>query len=679
MSHQGWGVIEGRCGVAASGHTARWVTAGAAVVALALVATSCWSGSSGRSASPSARSPAASGLSKIKHVVVIMQENRSFDSYFGTYPGADGLARDANGFLACLPDPVSKRCVRPHHSSASERRGAAHTAQAAQRAIDGGKMDGFVVVDRTFCGAVQGGCPNGAHRGVESMAYHDAREIPNYWQYAKDYVLQDRMFASNVGWSLPSHLAMVSGWSARCSSTDPKSCVADNDLFSLGHPTPPSSLGPGAIFSWTDLTDLLHRHKVSWGYYVEPGTEPDCADSAAECAPVPSSPATPGIWNPLPYFTTVRQNKELGNVQAVSKFRAASLHGTLPAVSWIVPSEPDSEHPPGTIPKGQAWVTGLVNDIMRGPNWDSTAIFVSWDDWGGFYDHVVPPKVDANGYGIRVPGLLISPYARKGLIDHQTLSHDAYLKLIEDVFLGGARLDPATDGRPDPRTSVRENAKVLGDLSREFDFTQPPRSPHLLPTKPPPGPSSLLPRAPSGVDARPRDGGARVTWTASPTNNRLLITGYVVRAYAGSQVKATVSVPATATAADVAGLVNGTSYRYRVAAINGIGTGISSARTRPVVAGAPSPPGGPRVTSGHASVALSWTKPRSDNGSPITGYVVTTYRSGSPHGTAALGADAMSFTVTGLTSGDDYQFTVTARNARGLGSPSGRSRVVVAR
>jgi phospholipase C len=110
---------------------------------------------------------------------------------------------------------------------------------------------------------------------------------------------------------------------------------------------------------------------------------------------------------------------------------------------------------------------------------------VAWDDWGGFYDHVVPPTVDKNGYGLRVPALTISPYAKKGMIDHQTLSFDAYLKFIEDVFLNKQRLDPKTDGRPDPRPTVRENASLLGDLMSEFDFSQAPRPPVLLSEHPP--------------------------------------------------------------------------------------------------------------------------------------------------------------------------------------------------
>jgi phospholipase C len=122
---------------------------------------------------------------------------------------------------------------------------------------------------------------------------------------------------------------------------------------------------------------------------------------------------------------------------------------------------------------------------MSGPDWSSTAVFLSWDDWGGFYDHVAPPSVDSLGYGLRVPGLVISPYARTGYVDHQTLSFDAYLKFIEDDFLGGSRLNPATDGRPDPRPDVREIAPILGNLVQDFNFSQALRPPLLLPTNPP--------------------------------------------------------------------------------------------------------------------------------------------------------------------------------------------------
>ena len=175
----------------------------------------------------------------------------------------------------------------------------------------------------------------------------------------------------------------------------------------------------------------------------------------------------------------------------LSSFYDAARNGKLPAISWIVPNGKTSEHPPALISDGQAYVTNLINTIMQGPDWSSTAIFLAWDDWGGFYDHVVPPHVDASGYGLRVPALVISPYAKKGYIDHQTLSFDAYVKFIEDVFLGGQRIDPKTDGRPDPRPDVRENAPQLGNLLADFDFSQLPRPPTVLPTNPAPGPASI--------------------------------------------------------------------------------------------------------------------------------------------------------------------------------------------
>jgi phospholipase C len=144
-----------------------------------------------------------------------------------------------------------------------------------------------------------------------------------------------------------------------------------------------------------------------------------------------------------------------------------------------------SEHPPARVTAGQTYVTHLINTIMSGPDWKSTAIFLAWDDWGGFYDHVKPPRVDGEGYGIRVPALVISPYARRDYVDHQVLSSDAYLKFIEDDFLQGQRLNPRTDGRPDSRPGVRENVKILGNLVHDFNFDQRPRPPYLLPLHPP--------------------------------------------------------------------------------------------------------------------------------------------------------------------------------------------------
>ncbi len=478
------------------------------------------------------------GIHRIKHVVVIMQENRSFDSYFGTFPGADGLPAKDGRFSVCVPDPQRGTCQYPYHNPDQVNGGAQHNADSSDADTDGGHMDGFIrMAERPggrACGLTAPICESSAPPDV--MGYHDAREIPNYWRWAREYTLQDHMFAPAASWSLPQHLFMVSGWSAHCTrGGDPMSCVNDDELggFKTGQISHGRSAGgkkatPGALrpvtrclvnhgirrepygldlrqphepdalalcrhlappgeaaqltqygnYAWSDMTWLLHRKGVSWGYYTHGGLPPENAEE------------TPEIWNPLPSFTTVRRDGQEGNVQNVSQFLGAARHGKLPAVSWVVPDEIHSEHAPATPADGQRYVTRLIDTVMRGPDWDSTAIFLTWDDWGGFYDHVPPPQVDQNGYGIRVPAMVISPYAKRGHIDHQTLSFDAFNKFIEDDFLGGQRLDPRTDGRPDPRPDVRENEPILGDLAADFNFKQAPRPPDPLPLNPAPGPAS---------------------------------------------------------------------------------------------------------------------------------------------------------------------------------------------
>ena len=432
------------------------------------------------------------GIHLIKHIVIIMQENRSFDSYFGTYPGADGIPGYAGnpGTPPCSPDPKTGQCVYPTHSSADVDGGGPHSYAAAQADINGGKMDGFVAQARSGWAKkckLQPDSPTCSSAAFPNrvMAYHDAREIPNYWNYANNFVLQDHMFESDMSWSLPNHLFMVSGWSARCPQADPMSCVPAVQSPEAPPYTPTNPTGATPNYAWTDITYLLHKYNVSWRYYVERGQEPDCANDQMFCAPVPQNSHTPGIWNPLPYFEDVKQDGQLPDIAPLRTFFTDARNGTLPAVSWITPAQANSEHPPAKISKGQAYVTGLINTIMESSAWDSTAIFLCWDDWGGFYDHVVPPTVDKQGYGLRVPALVISPYAKQGYIDHQVLSQDAYLKFIEDDFLGGQRIDPQTDGRPDSRPDVRENEPILGNLAKDFDFSQTPRPPDILPLYPP--------------------------------------------------------------------------------------------------------------------------------------------------------------------------------------------------
>jgi phospholipase C len=406
------------------------------------------------------------GIHKIKHIIVIMQENRSFDEYFGTYPGADGIPSNV-----CVPDPLHGGCQAPYVNHNNANMGGPHTDQAFTADVDGGKMDGFVKEAETQC-------KPGKPCNPDVMGYHVCTDIPNYCQYAKNFVLDDHMYESPHSWSLPSHLAMVSAWSATCRSHSPMSCKSSDSPVTWG----PANPKP---YAWTDLTYLLNKFGVSWGYYLDHG------------AKTPANPnGVPPIWNVLPGFTDLTQSTT-GGVQPLSNFMTQAQAGTLPQLSWIVPDSKDSEHPAALVSTGQAYVTKIINAVMQSSDWNSSAIFLSWDDWGGFYDHKnpLPYAPDSWGWGIRVPGLVISPYALQNVIDGQPLSADAYLKFIEDDFMGGQRLDPATDGRPDSRLNVRENYSQLGDLTADFNFNQSPRPPMILNPCPPTTLRNPLPNA----------------------------------------------------------------------------------------------------------------------------------------------------------------------------------------
>ena len=370
---------------------------------------------------------------------------------------------------SCQPDPLGP-CRTPYHDRNTFDQGGPHSEYGSELAIDGGRMDGFVdalriIKNNCYHNPDMPPCPKttpGPQGQPDVMGYHTAHEIPNYWAYAKRYTLHDRMFAPTDSWTLPSHLFLVSGWSATCPDlNDPMSCVSNLQL--PGHNAADGSKvwnpaqGEPRPYVWGDITWLLYQQGVSWGYFVGPGT---CV--MPPCGPLNGTETSP-VQNPLPGFRTVHVTGQLDNVRPNTEFFEAAADGTLPSVSWVMPMKDGSEHPPQDIRTGQAWVTDVVNAVMQGPReqWMRTAIFVVWDDWGGFYDHVLPPVVDENGWGLRVPSLLISPWARAG-IDHQTLSFDAYLKLIEDRFLGGMRIDPATDGWPDSRPTVREELAPPG-------------------------------------------------------------------------------------------------------------------------------------------------------------------------------------------------------------------------
>jgi phospholipase C len=492
----------------------RGLAAIALAMTLTLAATACTSpGADPRSATPSGSrtppptddptptptpTPTLRGFENIQHVVFIVQENRSFDHYFGTFPGAEGLPMTKDGEPAvCVPDPVLGDCAEPFHDDSLVQRGGPHGQPHSVVDVNGGAMDGFVRVlvagpnecadDRTIPS-----CRDdlGPDLQPDVMGWHDAREIPNYWAYAERFVLQDHMFAPADSWTLPAHLFLVSAWSASCTDPqDPMSCRSDLGLEGVVDRQRHGQHPP--IYAWTPITYLLTEGGVSWAYYVGNDT---CRTPEDPCPRLGDGRrGTPPAQNPLPSFTTTHEQDDFANIRLHVDLFDQIEDGTLPSVSWVMPAGRSSEHPGNGAPltKGQAHVTRVVNAIMRSELWATTAIFLTWDDWGGFYDHVAPPRVDENGYGIRVPGILISPWAKAGTIDSQVLTFDAYLKFIEDLFLDGARLDPGTMSRPDSRPTVREGVRILGDLRDEFDFKQDPLPPLILDPTPEPGPASV--------------------------------------------------------------------------------------------------------------------------------------------------------------------------------------------
>jgi len=388
-----------------------------AVLAVLLVAR--------RAPTQTALPPAAPpGLEKIQHFVFIMQENRSFDHYFGTYPGAEGIPPGI-----CIPNPTGASCAVPYHDTQLVNQGGAHNWANALACINNGLMDGFIAGSTNKPGDV--------------MGWHDQRELANYWDYARLYVLQDRLFESITSYSLPAHLYMLAAQSG--------------GYIGTGQAYPQS-------FAFPEITLLLGSGKIDWRYYVNRGQTAGAADGGSMA--MDSDETTYTFWNPLPAFPAVKSDAtQFSRLTNATQFYTDAQNGTLPQVSWIIPNSELSEHPPASVATGSSYVTGLVNAVMNSPQWDSTAIFIAWDDWGGFYDHVDPPMVDQYGLGIRVPGIVISPYARQGYVDHKTYSFESWLRIAEERF----GVTPMTG---------RDN--TANDMYDAFDFTQQPRPPVVL-------------------------------------------------------------------------------------------------------------------------------------------------------------------------------------------------------
>lgn len=384
-----------------------------------------------------ATSPETPESEKIEHVVWIIQENHSFDNYFGTFPGADGLPPST-----CLPKlPGSKACVKPFHMpSGQPLLDLEHSWETAHAAYDNGTMDGFVWTEGT----------------PYTMGYYDKSDIPNYWNYAHRYTLCDRFFSSEMTGSSPNHVFTVAAQSGEI-----------NNIGSLEALKRETDDDDG--FSFASIVKRFTGQNVTWKYYVE--TQPSSTGSAAINAHLSHlaypNPKEFTLWNPLPGFKSIRDNSaEMGRLVSQDDYFEDIKKGTLPQVAWLVPDFQDSEHPPEPLAQGMWYVTRLINAVMQSPYWKNTVIFLTWDDYGGFYDHVPPPEVDAYGYGPRVPMIVISPYARQGYVSHYDYDFTSVLKFIEQRW-NLKHLTPR-DGR----------ANGMSDC---FDFNQTAAAPDVIP------------------------------------------------------------------------------------------------------------------------------------------------------------------------------------------------------
>ena len=240
------------------------------------------------------------------------------------------------------------------------------------------------------------------------MSYHDGSQIPNYWAYARNFVLQDHMFEPNWGWSLPAHLWLVSGWSAQCRNPYQREHVHDESRHEERRARGAASPPPARAAVRLDRPHLPPAQVPDHVGLVRPeGRGARLPRGPIRCYTRLKGGSAPRMWNPLPDFTDVREDHQRDiSQEPLRRFYSAAERGNLPNVSWVTPDWADSNHPGAPIGQGQAWVTRLVNAVMAGPDWKSTAIFLAWDDWGGFYDHVAaagrrPQRLRASGAGHR--------------------------------------------------------------------------------------------------------------------------------------------------------------------------------------------------------------------------------------------------------------------------------------
>ncbi len=384
---------------------------------------------------------------RIKHIVFFIKENRTFDNYFGTYPGANGAttALDSHGNIVLL---------RHEDDQVPDIN---HSSEAAWKAYDNGKMDRF---DLLYFNSPKYYTNASDPYANNSLTQFYQSDIPDYWAYAQNFVLGDNMFSSLMGPSFPNHLYTVAAQSGGVINNP----LTDNNIGTLGkakqgwgcdvpHQQVQMKSSDGSIhlreacFNFQTLADELDAKGFSWRYYAPPSGQSGYT------------------WSTFDAIKHIRYGQDWKYVVPTEQFMSDANSGNLPTVSWVVTPGDVSEHPSASVCVGENWTVKMLNALMRGPDWWSSAVFLTWDDFGGFYDHVPPLQVDGYGLGFRVPLLIISPFAKQGFIDH-TLFEFSSMLLFAEHTLGL------------PTLSVRD--KRANDMMDAFNFEQRPRTPLIL-------------------------------------------------------------------------------------------------------------------------------------------------------------------------------------------------------
>jgi phospholipase C len=486
----------------------------------------------------------AAATSPLKHIVFIIKENHSFDSYFGRFPGVNGTTTGrikVNGVVQTIPlGPFQD--TPPYDYP--------HLWDNAHTAYDNGAMDLF---NQGHCVAAPYPCYQVASQG----------DIPHYWTYAQRYVLNDHTFSDLTGPSFPNHMFTVAGasgpdlaHSAINIPNFPTAWGCDSPLTTTVQLYNGTQQYP-CFSGLTTLADELSQAGVSWKYY----------------APRPGEDGY--VWNALDAFKQDRNGSAWTHVVPWQTFVTDAQNNALPAFSWLVAPRPDSEHPAGpshdSMCVGENWTVQQINAVMQSPAWASTVIVLTWDDYGGYYDHVAPPAVDSLGDGFRVPLLVISPYAyatddaSNRHVGHTRLDFASVLKLAEQLF---------------NLPSLNRRDATAGNLLTELDFAQvhdpatvlTPRTCTAPTATPTPPPANIVI---SNLQVTPGRGAFTVTWTTNvPATTRV---NYGTTAALGQSVSDVTLV--TAYKVTVSGLARSTLYHWQASSAYGQSTTWSAINT----------------------------------------------------------------------------------------------------